>query len=119
MNVTEAFFKERNCMLPAENVCQLFATDLTEKFCIPQWFTFFHRSRQGGCFCPIAIQRFAVVFDVPARLIFFRPEAKIQRVEHQQPVDCTLCPIIKMIPIIPCIGIEIETFPNLSYPSLS
>src|ERR1017187_6506018 len=79
----------------------IIAADIAQIRRIPQRHTFLDCAGQRGCFSPIPIEQFALVLDLPARLAFFGPEAEIERVKKQQPVDGALAAIVKMILLIP------------------
>src|ERR1700730_16730857 len=86
---------------PAKDMRQVFTAHATQIACVPQGKTLFNGTFERGRFSPIPIQYLTMVRNAPARRVLLRPEAKVQRVEYQQPVQGTHCPIKEMILLIP------------------
>ncbi len=107
------------CWLSTENVRQLLRAQFTEILRIPEWNTFFYSTGKCRRFSPVPIEYLTLIFDPPAWLIFLRPEAEIQGIQKQHPVDGTLCPIIEVIAIIPGGCGEGSAFSHLLYPLIA
>src|SRR6266487_5210408 len=99
--VLDALLQQRDSLCSLKNMCNRFGANRAQVLRVPEWQTLCDGARQRCGLRPVAVQRFALVVDRPARLVLRGPEAEVQGIEDKEPVYGPFRTIVKVIAIVP------------------